>query len=47
MLVQKVRKHFWVCGQFVGWFVVLRPSDMLVYLRGGSAQTVIRAAILR
>ena len=33
--------------KFVGWLVALRPSNMLVYLRDGSAQTVLRAATLR
>ena len=32
---------------FVGWLVAKRPSNMPVYLRDGSAQTILRAAILR
>ena len=32
---------------FVGWLVAYRPSNMLVYLRDGSAQTSLRAATLR
>ena len=32
---------------FVGWLLALRPSNMLVYLRDGSAQTILRAATLR
>ena len=32
---------------FVGWVVALRTSNMLVYLRDGSAQTVVRAATPR
>ena len=31
----------------VGWLVALRPSNMPVYLRDGSAQTVLRVATLR
>ena len=31
----------------VCWLVVQRPSNMLVYLRDGSAQTILRAATLR
>ena len=33
--------------QFVSWFVAYRPSNMRVYLRDGSAQTILRAATLR
>ena len=29
------------------WLVALRPSNRLVYLRDGSAQTILRAATLR
>ena len=29
------------------WLVAQRPSNMLVYLRDGSAQTILRAATLR
>ena len=32
---------------FVCWLVALRPSNRLVYLRDGSAQTISRAATLR
>ena len=32
---------------FVCWLVAYRPSNMRVYLRDGSAQTVLRAATLR
>ena len=32
---------------FFFFFVAERPSNMLVYLRDGSAQTVVRAATLR
>ena len=31
----------------VGWLVALHPSNMLVHLKGGSAQTSVRAATLR
>ena len=31
----------------VGWLAAERPSNMLVYLRDGSAQTIVRAATLR
>ena len=31
----------------VCWLVAQRPSNMLVYLRDGSAQTVVRTAALR
>ena len=31
----------------VCWTVAERPSNMLGYLRDGSAQTIVRAAILR
>ena len=31
---------------FVGWLVALRPSNMLVYLMDGYAQTSLRAAML-
>ena len=34
-------------GMFVGWLLALRPSNRLVYLRDGSAQTILRAATLR
>ena len=34
-------------GMFVGGLVAYRPSNMLVYLRDGSAQTIVRAATLR
>ena len=34
-------------GLFVCWLVALRPSNMLVHLRDGSAQTILRAATLR
>ena len=33
-------------GLLVGW-LVQHPSNMLVYLRDGSAQTILRAATLR
>ena len=33
--------------RFVCWLVAYRPSNMLVYLRDGSAQTILRAATLR
>ena len=36
----------WVPG-FVCWLFVLRPSNMRVYLRDRSAQTILRAATLR
>ena len=29
------------------WLVALRPSNVLVYLRDGSVQTSVRAALLR
>ena len=32
---------------FVFWLVVKRPSNMRVYLRDGSAQTILCAATLR
>ena len=32
---------------FVGCLLAYRPSNRLVYLRDGSAQTIIRAATLR
>ena len=32
---------------FVCWLVAYRPSNRLVYLRDGSAQTILRAATLR
>ena len=32
---------------FVGWLLALHPSNMLVYLRDGSAQTRVRAVTLR
>ena len=32
---------------FVGLLVAYRPSNMRVYLRDGSAQTILRAATLR
>ena len=32
---------------FVGWLVVQRPSNMLMYLRDESAQTIARAVTLR
>ena len=35
------------CCHLVGWLVAERPSNMLVYLRDGSAQTAVRAATLR
>ena len=31
----------------VCWLVAQRPSNMLVYLKDGSAQTIVRAATLR
>ena len=34
-------------GLFVCWLVAKRPSNRLVYLRDGSAQTILRAATLR
>ena len=34
-------------GLFVGWLVAYRPSNMRVYLRDGSTQTILRAATLR
>ena len=34
-------------GLFVCWLVAKRPSNMRVYLRDGSAQTIVRAATLR
>ena len=34
-------------GCFVCWLVVYRGSNMQVYLRDGSAQTILRAATLR
>ena len=33
--------------RFVCWLVAYRPSNMRVYLRDGSAQTILRAATLR
>ena len=33
--------------EVVCWLVAKRPSNMLVYLRDGSAQTILRAATLR
>ena len=33
--------------EVVCWLAALRPSNMLVYLRDGSAQTIVRAATLR
>ena len=32
---------------YVCWLVAKRPSNMLVYLRDGSAQTIVRAVTLR
>ena len=32
---------------FVCWLVAYRPSNMRVYLRDGSTQTILRAATLR
>ena len=34
-------------GLFVGWLVAYCPSNRRVYLRDGSAQTILRAATLR
>ena len=34
-------------GGFVCWLVAYRPSNMRVYLRDRSAQTILRAATLR
>ena len=34
-------------GVFVCWLVAQRPSNMRVYLREGSAQTILCAATLR
>ena len=34
-------------SSFVAWLVAQRPSSMLVYLRDGSAQTILRASALR
>ena len=39
-------RHVWDC-LLVGWLLAERPSNMLVYLRDGSAQTILRAATLR
>ena len=36
-----------VCGLLVDWLVASRPSNLLVYLRDGSAQTMLHAVTLR
>ena len=37
----------WRLAKIVCWLVALRPSNMRVYLRDGSVQTILRAATLR
>ena len=44
---QKANKRTEEPLHFVGWLLALRPSNMLVYLRDGSAQTSVCAAMLR
>ena len=41
------QKGQWTNQGFVCLFVAYRPSNMRVYLRDGSAQTILRAATLR
>ena len=47
LLLLLLMLHAAVAVVFVCWLVAKRPSNMLVYLRDGFAQTILRAATLK